>query len=160
MRSILAIVLATSALEAQTPARPAPIVTASQLHALADSLAKGPGRTIQLGAGAGMTWAVTHRDTVGGAETHLAWTDIFVVQTGTATLVTGGFTVGAKETTPGEWRGTVIQGGFPAPLRAGDVVVVPAGTPHQMQLARGERITYLAFKVPVIPATSTTPGRP
>src|SRR3982751_4504743 len=78
---------------AQTPARPATVVSATQLRALSDSLGKGPGRTFQLGAGAGMTWAVTGRDTVGGAEVHMAWTDIFVVQTGTATLLTGGFTV-------------------------------------------------------------------
>jgi mannose-6-phosphate isomerase-like protein (cupin superfamily) len=32
-------------------------------------------------------------------------------------------------------------------MSAGDVVTTPAGTPHQMLLARGEQITYIAFKV-------------
>jgi hypothetical protein len=155
-----ALLVAPPILRAQTPAQPAPVVSAAQLRALGDSLANGRGRTIQLGGSAGLTWAVTHRDTIGGAETHMAWTDIFVVQRGAAALVTGGFIVGAKETTPGEWRGTVIQGGSSAALHPGDVVVIPAGTPHQMRLAARERITYLAFKVPATSPAPPAPRRP
>ena len=34
-----------------------------------------------------------------------------------------------------------------AVIRPGDMVVIPAGTPHQFVLAPGERITYTALKI-------------
>ena len=44
-------------------------------------------------------------------------------------------------------RGGTARGATRQAIRAGDVVTTPAGTPHQMLLAPGERITYIAFKV-------------
>jgi mannose-6-phosphate isomerase-like protein (cupin superfamily) len=126
---------------------PAAVVPVQRLRALGDSLTPGASRTAQLGAGPGYTYAVTHRDSTGGVEAHDAWTDMFVVQSGSATLVSGGTLDGARQATPGEWRGGAIRGGHDARVRPGDVVTVPAGTPHQMVLAAGERITYLAFKI-------------
>ncbi|MEP7000624.1 MAG: hypothetical protein ABI969_09110 [bacterium] len=142
-------VLSSTSLVAQTPAAPATIVTAERLRAIGDSLTPGIARTAALGTGSGYTYALTHRDSSGGVELHMQWTDVFVVQSGHATMLTGGFTDGAKETTSGEWRGGVIQGGFRGGIKPGDVVVIPAGTPHQMMLGPAERISYLAFKVAV-----------
>ncbi|MEP6617839.1 MAG: hypothetical protein ABJE47_00940 [bacterium] len=126
---------------------PATIMSAERLRAIGDSISPGASRTAQLGKGSGYTYAVTHRDSTGGVEMHADWTDVFVVESGTATMLTGGVLEGAKESSPGEWRGGTPKGATRAPLHPGDVVIIPAGTPHQMQLAAGERISYLAFKV-------------
>ena len=66
----------------------------------------------------------------GQVEVHEHDTDIFYVLEGTATLVTGGKTVGGKTSAAGEVRGEEITGGTPRSLQKGDVVVVPQGVPH------------------------------
>jgi uncharacterized protein GlcG (DUF336 family)/quercetin dioxygenase-like cupin family protein len=72
----------------------------------------------------------SRRERQGQAEIHDADADIVYVLEGTATLVTGGKAVRAKETAPGELRGDSIEGGETRQLVRGDVVVIPAGTPH------------------------------
>ena len=135
---------------------PATIMAADRLRTIGDSLAPAASRTAQLGRGAGYTYAVTHRDSSGGLEIHAHFTDVFVIESGAATLMSGGSADGAKESTPGEWRGGTVRGAASRPLRPGDMVVIPAGTPHQMLLAAGERISYLAFKI----ADGSTPPAP
>lgn len=148
----LALVLATRGLAAQgSPTPPAEVITPARLKVLGDSLTPGASRTAQLGKGGGYTYALTHRDSTGTLEVHMQWTDVFVIEAGSATLLSGGTAEGAKESTPGEWRGGTARGASRKPLRVGDVVVIPAGTPHQMILAPSERITYLAFKVAAPP---------
>jgi mannose-6-phosphate isomerase-like protein (cupin superfamily) len=142
-----ALLLGTHALSAQTALPPATILTAERLRTLGDSLTPAASRTAQLGRGAGYTYALTHRDSSGGLEMHAEWTDVFVVASGSATLLTGGVAHGEKETTPGEWRGGTVTGATREPIHVGDIVVIPAGTPHQMLLAAGERVSYLAVKV-------------
>lgn len=66
----------------------------------------------------------------GQVEIHEHDTDIFYVTEGTATFVTGGQIEGGKPTTQGEIRGEKIVGGTKRTLQKGDVIVVPAGTPH------------------------------
>jgi mannose-6-phosphate isomerase-like protein (cupin superfamily) len=88
----------------------------------------------------------TIRDKDGQAEIHADWNDNLFVQEGQATFVTGGAAVDAKMTAPGEQRGTAIQGGNSMTMRAGDYFFVPAGTPHQMKVAPGQRIRFIAFK--------------
>jgi mannose-6-phosphate isomerase-like protein (cupin superfamily) len=129
------------------PMPPAEMVHSARLKQLGDSLTPGASRTAQLGRGPNFTYAITHRDTSGGLERHEAWTDILVIESGSATLLSGGVQEGATESSPGEWRGGTARGATRQALRAGDVVTTPAGTPHQMLLAPGERITYIAFKV-------------
>jgi quercetin dioxygenase-like cupin family protein len=60
--------------------------------------------------------------------------------------VTGGAAVDAKMTAPGEQRGTAIKGGATMKMRPGDYFFVPAGTAHQMLVAPGQRIKFIAFK--------------
>src|SRR5215471_18519514 len=139
---------AASPLPAQRAAMPpAEVVHADRLKHLGDSLTPGASRTAQIGRGPNFTYAITHRDTSGGLERHDAWTDILVIETGSATILSGGMMEGASESSPGEWRGGTAPGATRQVIRAGDVVTTPAGTPHQMLLAPGERITYIAFKV-------------
>jgi len=88
----------------------------------------------------------TIRDKDGQAEIHADWNDNLFVQEGEASFVTGGTAVDAKVTAPGEQRGTAIKGGASMTMRAGDYFFVPAGTPHQMKVAPGQRIRFIAFK--------------
>ena len=139
---------ASSVVSAQAAATaPAAIVRAERLKQLGDSLTPGASKTAQLGRGVNFTYAITHRDTSGGLERHDAWADILVIESGSATILSGGVQEGATESSPGEWRGGTARGALRQPIRAGDVVTTPAGTPHQMLLAPGETITYIAFKV-------------
>ena len=61
-------------------------------------------------------------------------------------VVTGGVAVGAKETAPDEVRGTVIEGGETRRIVKGDVITVPAGTPHWFKEVKGP-IAYYTVKV-------------
>ena len=88
----------------------------------------------------------TIRDKDGQAEIHADWNDNLFVQEGEATFVTGGSAVDAKTTAPGEQRGTAIKGGNSMTMKPGDYFFVPAGTPHQMKVAAGQRIRFIAFK--------------
>jgi len=72
----------------------------------------------------------SRRDKAGIAEVHEQDADIIYVQEGSATLVTGGTVVDPKPTTPGEIRGKEITGGETRTITKGDVLIVPAGTPH------------------------------
>ena len=87
------------------------------------------------------------RATSGGAELHETQADVFVAQAGEATLITGGTIVDAKTTQPHEVRGSAISGGVETQLAPGDVVTIPPGTPHQLQIAPGKRFAYLAMKI-------------
>jgi len=64
------------------------------------------------------------------AEVHVKDADIIYVQEGSATFVTGGAVVDAKNTAPDEIRGKEISGGESRKIAKGDVIIVPAGTPH------------------------------
>ena len=56
--------------------------------------------------------------------------DIIYVLDGTATMVTGGESVDTKPVAADELRGKEIRGGETRQLAKGDVMIVPAGTPH------------------------------
>lgn len=144
---VLAVALGVTRAMAQTSAPEAQIITPARLKIIGDSMPPAASRTAQLGKGDGYTYALTQRDSSGGIESHRDWNDVFIVQRGTATLFTGGTLVGATEASPGEMRGGTIRGGSRRAIGPGDVVIVPAGTPHQMLLDPGHRISYLAFKV-------------
>ena len=88
----------------------------------------------------------TIRDKDGQAEIHADWNDNLFVQEGEATFVTGGTPVDGKVTAPGETRGASVKGGTRMTMRAGDYFFVPAGTTHQMLVAPGQRIRFIAFK--------------
>ena len=126
---------------------PSQVVSAARLKHIADSLAPLGSKSAALGQGANFTYTLWHRDASGGLERHEAWADVLVIQSGSATILAGGIQEGAAESSPGEWRGGTSRGATRQVIRAGDVVTTPAGTPHQMILAPGEKISYIVFKI-------------
>jgi len=89
---------------------------------------------------------LSFRSRSGEAEIHEKFADLFVILAGAATLVTGGAVCGARSVGPGETRGDSIEGGTVQELRAGEVVHIPAGTPHQMLLSGDKTIAYFILK--------------
>ena len=78
---------------------------------------------------------VAHREGSGQAEWHETQADIMFISSGQLTMVYGGTVVDGKTTAPGEIRGSAITGGTEVKLGPGDVLHIPARTPHQMKLA-------------------------
>ena len=90
---------------------------------------------------------ISHRDGNGRVEVHQTTADVMVVQSGGATLVTGGEVVDPVATGPNEIGGSAIKGGVSRVLAPGDVVEIPPGVPHWYVLGSGEQITCLLIKV-------------
>jgi mannose-6-phosphate isomerase-like protein (cupin superfamily) len=88
----------------------------------------------------------SHRSGPGQVEVHEKETDVIYVVDGEATFVTGGTMIGGKATKPGQMLGSSIQGGETHHLSKGDVMVVPAGTPHWFKEVPGS-ISYYVVKV-------------
>jgi len=90
---------------------------------------------------------ISHRESDGRVELHKVKADVMVIQTGTATLVTGGEVIDPVATGPNEIQGSGIKGGVKHEVGPGDVIEIPAGVPHQFFVAPGTQITYLVVKV-------------
>jgi mannose-6-phosphate isomerase-like protein (cupin superfamily) len=92
----------------------------------------------------------------GVAAVHFKVSEIYHVIDGAGTLVTGGTMINAKQRPPDSESvmvedgpgasGTGIQGGVSRQIKAGDVVVIPAGVPHWFSEIKGS-ITYLVVRV-------------
>ena len=142
MKFLLALgtlVAATVLVNAQTPA---PKVAFIDHDKVAIALAKGGNLVtapdlLVLGA---------HREVAGQVEVHDKETDVIYVMDGEATFVTGGTMVGGKVSRPGQWLGTDFTGGQPQHLTKGDVIVVPAGTPHWFKEVP-KSVSYYVVKV-------------
>src|SRR6202521_4506571 len=73
---------------------------------------------------------LAQRRTAGEVEVHEKTNHVFIIVEGQATFVTGGTLVGARETAPGQRRASSVQGGQVYHLTKGDVITIPAKTPH------------------------------
>ena len=83
----------------------------------------------------------------GGAEIHQDYADFFIVVRGKATLLTGGIVVDQKTASPGETRGSGLNGATSTALQKGDVVHIPAKVPHQLLLPANSEFVYFVIKV-------------
>jgi mannose-6-phosphate isomerase-like protein (cupin superfamily) len=72
-----------------------------------------------------------------------------IVQSGEATLVYGGQVIDPQPSAPNEIQGSGIKGGTRITVKAGDVIHIPTGIPHQFFFAPGKQITYMLVKVVV-----------
>jgi mannose-6-phosphate isomerase-like protein (cupin superfamily) len=86
------------------------------------------------------------RAKAGQVEVHDKETDLIYITDGEATFVTGGTMAGGKESKPGQWLGDSIQGGESHHVMKGDVIVVPAGTPHWFKEVPSA-VSYMLVKV-------------
>lgn len=152
-RHNLAALLATAALltitaAAQTPAgAPASFGIPASVHFIdhdkvAATMAKGgsivsdPGLTI-----------LANRRGAGDVEYHEHTSHIFIMVEGEATLVTGGTMVGAKRTSPEQMVGTDITGGEVHHMVKGDVITIPAKTPHWWKQLSSPNVAYYAVNI-------------
>ena len=87
------------------------------------------------------------RSSSGGAEIHAHFDDVMVVTQGSATLITGGTLVDPHTGSDGESKGSSILNGVTQTIAVGDIVHVPAGTPHQLLIAKGVLFSALVVKV-------------
>lgn len=85
------------------------------------------------------------------ALVHERVTEIYQITEGSGTLVTGGTLDDAKPTdltrlNAGPSRTGTHKGGDSRRVAPGDVIIVPAGTPHRFSALEGPVITYLVFR--------------
>lgn len=83
----------------------------------------------------------------GGAEVHAHFDDIFFVTRGRATLITGGSLIDPKTGPNGEAKGSGIRNGHTQLIQKGDIVNIPAGTPHQLKILPGQVYASIVIKV-------------
>jgi mannose-6-phosphate isomerase-like protein (cupin superfamily) len=86
------------------------------------------------------------RTAPGEVEYHEHVVDVMHVVEGRATVVTGGAMVDPRAVGPGEVRARAVEGGSSHELADGDVLVIPAGVPHQF-VAVTDPFLYLVVKV-------------
>jgi len=141
---------------------PAADVTADVIRTTADRMkAEGvtdvPIRTIDAGGhnvGVAVIYRPAATDIAGGAV-HSEVTEVYYIIEGRGTLVTGGTLVNPRERelTPQRYEvngpgssGSDIEGGLSRWVGTGDVVIIPAGTPHKFSTVT-EDITYTCIRV-------------
>src|SRR5882762_4794126 len=90
---------------------------------------------------------LAQRRGAGEVEVHERTNHVFIIVEGEATLVTGGTLVGARQTTPDQRRAASIQGGQTHHLTKGDVITIPAKTPHWWKEVPTQTIAYYAVNI-------------
>ena len=83
----------------------------------------------------------------GEVEVHETTNHVFIIVEGEATLVTGGTLVGAKQTAPGQIRAADVTGGQVHKLTKGDVITIPAKTPHWFKEVPTKTVAYYAVNM-------------
>jgi uncharacterized RmlC-like cupin family protein len=90
---------------------------------------------------------LVRREADGQAEWHETQVDVVFVQSGSATLLVGGTLANGETVAPHEKRNGTIQGGIRQKVAAGDLLRIPARTPHQFLLDGAKEFTYIVLKV-------------
>lgn len=152
MKSVLAIALIVFSAPciAQSPGK-AEVFSSTTIRNQLDQLtqqssAKGSGGATLADYGA-LAIKLSERSVSGAAEIHAHFDDVMVVTEGKATLVTGGDLIDAHTVGDGEIAGTAIRNGVIQSIATGDVIHIPAGTPHQLLIPLGATYSALVIKV-------------
>jgi len=88
---------------------------------------------------------LAQRRGAGEVEVHEKTNHVFIIVEGEATFVTGGTLVSARDTAPGQRRAPNVQGGEVHHLSKGDVITIPAMTPHWFKEVPTQTIAYYAI---------------
>jgi mannose-6-phosphate isomerase-like protein (cupin superfamily) len=90
---------------------------------------------------------LAQRRSAGEAEVHDKTNHVFIIVEGEATFVTGGTLVGGRQTAPDQHRAPSVMGGETHHLTKGDVITIPAGTPHWFKEVPSQTIAYYAVNM-------------
>jgi mannose-6-phosphate isomerase-like protein (cupin superfamily) len=90
---------------------------------------------------------LAQRRGAGQVEYHEHTNHIFIMVEGEATFVTGGNMVDAKRTSPDQMRAEAIEGGETHHLSKGDVITIPAKTPHWFKEVPTNTVAYYAVNI-------------
>jgi mannose-6-phosphate isomerase-like protein (cupin superfamily) len=94
-----------------------------------------------------------------GSEMHDDTNHVFIIEDGEAEFVTGGKMIDPKVIGAGQTRGTGIQGGVSHHLTKGDVITIPAKTPHQWKdTSKTGSIAYYAVNFDTAAGFRFPPG--
>ncbi len=96
------------------------------------------------------------RDADGFPEQHARIEDVVLVQSGAAILEVGGELID-RAGGDGEYRGTGIAGGVRYPVGRGDVLRIPADTPHRYLVPEGGHVTYVLVRLPALTGRRVVP---
>ena len=87
---------------------------------------------------------LAQRRGAGEVEVHEKTNHVFIIVEGEATFVTGGTLVDVRNTAPGQRRAPSVTGGEVHHLTKGDVITIPAKTPHWFKDVPTKTIAYYA----------------
>jgi mannose-6-phosphate isomerase-like protein (cupin superfamily) len=93
-----------------------------------------------------------YRPATAPAALHEKDAELMVVLEGTGNIVTGGKLVDEKRTNVANLTGTSIADGKSEAVVKGDMLIVPANTPHQVVPTGGAPIVLMTLHVPSTPA--------
>jgi mannose-6-phosphate isomerase-like protein (cupin superfamily) len=83
----------------------------------------------------------------GPVEFHDHTNHVFIMVEGEATIVVGGKMVDAKRTAPDQMRAPSLEGGTTYHLSKGDVITIPAKTPHWFKEVPSKTVAYYAVNI-------------
>lgn len=92
-----------------------------------------------------------YRPATAPAALHEKDAELMVVLQGEGNIVTGGKLVNEKRTNANNLSGTSIDGGDAHVVVVGDMIIVPANTPHQVIPGGGAPIVLMTMHVPFPP---------
>jgi len=90
---------------------------------------------------------LAQRREAGVAEYHERTNHVFIMVDGEATLVVGGTMVEPKQTAPYQMRSPSTEGGTTYHLTKGDVITIPAKTPHWFKEISTKTVAYYAVNI-------------
>lgn len=90
---------------------------------------------------------LAQRRDAGPVEYHDVNNHVFIFVEGEATFVVGGTMVDAKRTAPNQMRAPSVTGGTTYHVSKGDVITVPAKTPHWFKEVPTKTIAYYAVNI-------------
>ena len=90
---------------------------------------------------------LANRRTSGEVEFHDHTNHVFIMVEGEATMVVGGTMVEPKRTAPSQLRAPSSEGGITYHLSKGDVITIPAKTPHWFKEISTKTVAYYAVNI-------------
>ena len=90
---------------------------------------------------------LAQRRQAGEVEYHDRTNHVFVMVEGEATLVVGGTMVNPRRTAPDQMRAPSAEGGTTYHMTKGDVITIPAKTPHWFKEVPTKTVAYYAVNI-------------